>query len=375
MNSERDVGVKSDGSEAYFRELCEQIGVALIATDLEGNIRTWNAAAGRIFGAAADRMLGIPVISIIPQDRRIPAERMFRQALASGESSELEFQHRDSHGDARELSGSIAPVVSESGVRIGASICIRDITRRIHLQAEVHESRKMASLGAMAGAIAHHFNNILGGVVTSIDYANSCSDIAVTKRVLEQTSRALMRAAVLVNGLLAFAEGTPRADDLSDLTELMNDLADELEPAIEGRNIEFTLNLPTLPVLPVPRTQLLTILRNIAQNALEAMPNGGSLRIDVSVSESTAVIAISDTGHGLDKDTQSRIFEPFWSTKDDRAQGTTATGMGLAIAHGLAQVIGATITVTSELDKGTNFTVTIPQPAEGAAAPPLSLPG
>lgn len=369
------MGLMVESGEAYFRELCEQIGVALIATDLEGNITTWNAAAGRMFGAAADRMLSAPVISIIPQDRRIPAERMFRRAIESGESNELEFQHRDSLGDARELSGSIAPVVSESGVRIGASICIRDITRRIYLQAEVHESRKMASLGAMAGAIAHHFNNILGGVVTSIDYANACSDVAVTKRVLGQTTRALMRASVLVNGLLAFAEGAPRADDLSDLTELINDLADELEPAVEGRNIKFTLNLPALPVVPVPRTQLLTILRNIAQNAIEAMPNGGSLRMDVSVCDSAAVITISDSGRGLDKDAQSRIFEPFWSTKGDRALGSTATGMGLAIAHGLAQVIGATITVSSELDKGSSFTVAIPRPTPDVAAPSLLVPG
>src|SRR3972149_8860262 len=99
----------------------------------------------------------------------------------------------------------------------------------------------------MAGAIAHHFNNILGGVVTNIDYANACSDVTVTKRVLEQTSRALMRASALVNGLLAFAEGAPRADDLRELTELLNDLADELEHTVEGRGIEFTLKLPTLP--------------------------------------------------------------------------------------------------------------------------------
>ncbi len=361
--------MKIHDGEAYYRELCEQIGVALIATDVSLNIRTWNAAAGRMFGAASDRMLGAPAISIIPQDRRIPAQRMFRQAIESGESSELEFQHRDSHGDARELSGTIAPIVSESGARIGASICIRDITRRMHLQAELHESRKMSSLGAMAGAIAHHFNNILGGVVTGIDYANACSDPAVTKRVLEQTSRALIRASVLVNGLLAFAEGTPRADGLSDLTELMNDLADELEPAVEGRNIKFSLNLPAFPIMPVPRTQLYTILRNIAQNAIEAMPNGGSLRIDVSDNESATVIAISDTGCGLDKDTQTRIFEPFWSTKGDGVLGSAATGMGLAIAHGLAQVIGATITVSSEPEKGSNFTVTIPHPTGGETRP------
>ncbi len=360
--------MRGEPDDAYYRRLCEQMGMALVGIDASLNIRTWNAAAARMFGAAADRMLGAAVMSIIPQDRRIPAERIFRQAVETGEPGELEFQHRDSHGEARELSAAIAPIAATSGERIGASICVRDITRRIRLQAELHESHKMDSLGAMAGAIAHHFNNILGGVVTSIDYAGTCDDLATAKRVLEQTSRALLRATALMKGLLVFSEGQPHAGDLSDLTELMNDLADELEQTLVGRGIEFILNLPPLPVLPVPRSQLLTILRNIAQNAIEAMPNGGTLRVDVSNDEHASRITISDTGVGMDPEAQSHLFEPFWSTKGDRVLGSSAMGMGLAIAHGLAQVIGAAITVASQPGKGSSFTVTIPHRAENGAA-------
>ncbi len=339
--------------------------MALIATDRELNIRTWNTAAGRIFGASAEGVIGAPVMTIIPHDRRAAAERMFQRAVEAGESSEIEFQHRDSKGDSRELSGMVAPVVSHTGQRIGASICVRDITRRIHLQAELHESQKMVALGQMAGAIAHHFNNSLGGIVTSIDYAAASTDPAVVKRVLGQTNQALIRAAALINGLLAFAQrGTP-TDDLSDLTELLNELADDVERAIKGRGIEFHLHLPKLPVVPVPRVQLTTILRNITQNAVEAMPNGGTLRIDVSLTDASVRIGVSDTGRGLSKDELPRIFEPFWTTKQPDIAGVGAlSGLGLAIAHGLAQVIGATITATSELGKGSSFTVSVPRVGE-----------
>jgi len=350
-------------TDAYYRQLCEHLGVALIATDLDLNIRVWNAAAARTFGAAAERMIRTPVTQILPQERREMAERTLRRAIETGETIQFEFQHRDAQGERRELAGTIAPVVSESGVRTGASVCIRDITHRISLQCDLSESRKMVALGEMAGAIAHHFNNILGGMVTSIDYANASDNAAIKGRVLDQVGRALQRATTLVNGLLAFAEGDRRADDLSGLAEVVNKLADEIEETIEGRNIEFTVNMPELPAVPVARVQVMTILRNITQNAIEAMPDGGSLWIDISVDSRSVIILIGDTGCGLDETAKSRIFEPFWTTKGPLAAGTGgATGLGLAITHGLVNMIGGTISVTSEVGKGSCFRVTLPRP-------------
>lgn len=233
------------GAQTYYHQLCRHLGVAVIATDLQLNIRAWNAAATRTFGATEDRMIGTPIAQIIPRERRLIAERMLKRAMQTGETIQLEFQHRNAQGIARELAGTIAPVIAESGERIGASICIRDITRRIELQSELDESRKMASLGEMAGAIAHHFNNILGGAVTSIDFASASDDPRLKSRVLEQVGGALQRATTLVDGLLAFAQGDRRANDLSDLTEVINQLADDTERNIEGSAIEFSVNLPS----------------------------------------------------------------------------------------------------------------------------------
>ena len=350
------------GDNAYYRQLCEHLGMAVVATDRELNIVSWNAAAARTFGAAADRMAGTPISRILPQERREAAEGMVRRAIETGETILLEFEHRDAQGRRRELAGTIAPVVLEDGQRVGASICIRDITRRIDLQARLHESHKMASLGEMAGAIAHHFNNILGGVVTSIDYALASGNVSAQGRVLEQVGVALQRATGLVSGLLAFAEGDRRSDDESDLTELINDLADKTEAQVQGRNTSFLLKLPPMPVVPVPRFPVATALTNIVRNAIEAMPEGGKLLVDVSLNNETVVILVEDTGCGLDEMAKSRIFEPFWSTKDQLSSGATeGIGLGLAIAHGLIQMIGGTITVTSQVGKGSCFRVTLPR--------------
>lgn len=352
--------------EEFFRHLCDQVGIALIAADSELCIRIWNAAAARMFGAGAESMIGTSVLSVIPQDRRIAAEKMFRRAVDRGDSSELEFQHRDATGEARELSGSIAPIVIDGGAHMGASICIRDITKRMRLASELHESRKMGALGEMAGAIAHHFNNILGGIVTSIDYAGTNDDPTVVRRVLDQANRSLVRASALVNGLLAFAASGAHTDDLCDLTELLNELAEEWEANSRKRGVEFVCQLGEIPVVAVPRVQLATILRNISQNALEAMPDGGTLKIGVSVDEASVKVVVSDTGRGLDEEARRRMFEPFWTTKQPGV-GTSqvVSGLGLAIAYGLSQVIGATITVESEVNHGSRFIVSLARHAAG----------
>ena len=350
-----------DFDNDYYHRLCDQLGVALVATDTDFRIRIWNAAAVRLFGAAADQMMGESAITIIPQENRDHAEKQFHHSLHTGEVIEFEFEHRDSQGNRRILAATIAPIVSQTSERIGLSICVRNITRRIDLEHEVHENEKMVSLGEMAGAVAHHFNNILGGMVTSIDYATASRDPAIEKKVFNQIGRAVTRATSLVNGLLAFAEGDKRAEDLSDFTEIVNQLADQIENNLKDRNIEFNLQLATLPVLPVPRVQVHTVLWNILQNAMEAMPDGGTLRMEVTTEEDLPMVRIIDTGVGLDEQTKSRIFEPFWTTKGELAAGAgKATGLGLAVAHGLIQRMGGTIHVSSQPDKGSCFTVTFP---------------
>ncbi len=351
-------------TDVFFRQLCASLGAALIATDPDLRIQVWNAAAARMFGAGAERMIGTSVTAIVPQERRRLAERVFARVLRTGELVEFEFHHRDIHGVRRELIVTIAPVNSELHMPIGVTLCICDITRRLALQNELNESRKMQALGDMANAVAHNFNNIIGGIITSIDYAKSSDDPAVVTKVLDQTSRALLRATTLVNGLLVFSGGGRSPDDLADLTEVLFELADEVERDQAGpRRITLALNVPKLPVIPIARTHLQTILRNLIQNSIEAMPDGGTLRLDAGLEDDWISIAVSDTGSGMDEQTRSRLFEPFWTTKGRTSHDSTRVkGLGLAVAYGLVQVLGGTVSVTSEPGKGSSFRVLLPRP-------------
>jgi PAS domain S-box-containing protein len=337
----------------------------MIATDEQLIIRDWNAAASRMFGASAEQMVGTSLRSVVPQQQRDQAEGLFRRAFQLGEISDLEFRYHDDRGLQRELIVTISPITSRPGVRIGVSACIRDITRRIKLQGEVLEHSKMSSLGEMAGAFAHYFNNILGGITTSVDFARQSNDLVLKGRILDQIGDALSRATDLIKGLLSFAEGDQQDEDLCDHTELVVALVDRIEPELTARNIKVVLDMPDrrdLPVLPVRRVQVETVLHNVIENAIDAMPDGGTLTIAVSLETSAVVTRVSDTGHGMDEGKLTRIFEPFWTTKGPLVGGSARVpGLGLAVAHGLLHFLGGRISATSEVGKGSTFVISLPR--------------
>jgi two-component system, cell cycle sensor histidine kinase and response regulator CckA len=345
------------GEDAYLRLLCQHTGVAVVATDPALRITFWNAAASRLFGAAAQPMLGTTLLSVIPQDSRAEAERMLQQSLTEGTIGGFEFCYRDGQGHRRYLAATISPVVNDAGVIIGTSACIRDITNRIVLTEQVARSRKMASLGAMAGAVAHYFNNILGGAITSVDFALASDNPTMQKRVLEQTAKALGRAASLSDGLLTFAEGDFHTADLADLTETFMGVTDVTEQELAGSNITMEVRAEAIPVTAVPSVQFRTALHNVIQNAIEAMPDGGRLTVALARTEDGFSVRVTDTGCGVPEELQDRIFEPLYSTK---AEADARPGLGLAVAHGIVQTMGGGITITSKVGEGSTFEIKLP---------------
>jgi len=343
-------------SDTYYRLLTEQLGVAVIGVDGDLLIRFWNHAAAHMFGAPANVMIGTPFSNIVPQQHRDRAIELLRQSMTTGEVCTQEFNHRDEHGNRRELITTFAPIVSECGEPIGASACLRDISQRIVLQEELAESRKMVALGELSGSLAHHFNNLFAGIIAGAELARESGDERTMKRALQQTGETLFRAAKLVNGLLAFADGGQKSDDWSDLTEIVTGIVDDLERELHGGPTSLDVSIPTLPIISVPRSQVETIIRSLTQNAMEAMPDGGTLGITLSVDDERICISISDTGRGLDDTDRPHIFEPFWTTKADRfGPAGEIVGFGLSIAQGLAWSVGGSIVVNSQVGQGSCF--------------------
>ena len=246
------------------------------------------------------------------------------------------------------------------------------IEERTKAEDQLRQSQKMQALGQLTGGIAHDFNNLLTVIQGSADIL-SREDVADDrrKRFAKAIVQAAENAAVLTSQLLAFARRQPLKPELVDLSQLIASMTELLDRTMGERiKIETALDRGTCAVL-VDRSQLQSAILNVASNARDAMPGGGTLRIEVSTVTSgtdalMAALAISDSGSGMDPDTASRIFEPFFTTKKT-GQGT---GLGLSQVYGFATQSGGDVVVESMPGEGTTLTLLLPCSESTAAVQP-----
>jgi two-component system cell cycle sensor histidine kinase/response regulator CckA len=253
---------------------------------------------------------------------------------------------------------------------------IRDVTARKHagqLDERLRQSQKMEAVGQLAGGVAHDFNNILGvilGYCELLEEDEAAPDDA-KRRMVEQIHNAGTRAAVLTRQLLAFSRRQVLRPVVLDLNTLVTGVETMLRRLI-GEDIEITISLlPDLRRVKADPTQLEQILMNLAVNARDAMPVGGTITIETSnvafddthahehaevKPGSYAVLAMSDTGGGMDGETQAHMFEPFFTTK----QAGKGTGLGLSTVYGIVKQSAGYIYAYSELGRGTTFKVYLP---------------
>ncbi|NOT02779.1 MAG: PAS domain S-box protein, partial [Phycisphaerales bacterium] len=234
-------------TDEFFRHACAHAGLAMITVDRSLRIRSWNAAAAHMFGAAAANVMGMNISGAIPMEARARGESLIRAAVWRAETNSMEFKHRDELGRPRSLIATFSPILDDVGGHLGALAVVRDITRRISLETELAHRHKMAALGEMAGALSHHFNNILGGIVTSVDFALTTDSPDLHKRTLQQGGVALGRAIKLIDSLLKFAEGDFRHADECDLTECILAVMEYMEPELRKARITLNLQLERLP--------------------------------------------------------------------------------------------------------------------------------
>ncbi len=261
-----------------------------------------------------------------------------------------------------------------------------DITERRALEAQLRQSQKMDSIGRLAGGVAHDFNNLLTAILGFADLvkAGLAADSAVRTDV-EEIERAALRAAELTRQLLAFSRQQVMALKVVNLNEVIVNM-DRMLRRLISEDIELqTRTSSALPSILVDTGQIEQILMNLVVNARDAMPDGGKLTIetcavDLDASYATTheevvpglhvMLAVSDTGKGMDKATQARIFDPFFTTKE-KGKGT---GLGLSTVFGIVKQSSGHIWVYSEADKGTTFKVYFPITIAAADALVASAP-
>jgi PAS domain S-box-containing protein len=346
---------------AYLESLFQGAGFAIIACRPEGEIVAANAAAIRLFGAGR-RTLGGHIRELFPEGDRAAVDHHLEQVQTTLEISELNVRLGGSDAEPIEYAVWFTPVLEPDGTLRGVSLWFRDITQRMGLARALEKRERLASLGSLSGAVAHHYNNLLCCIATSVEYAINMNTLSAMRRALTRTADAVGRAAGITQQLLAFAQGDHRSGDLADLTEMVLYFLDQNEERLAQRHVKLQFDWQLIPIIPVRRDQLIVILENLTNNAVEAMPAGGVLTVTLGRrDEDTISLSIADTGPGIDPRHMEHLFEPFFTTKGEFGEGAARNaGMGLAVVHGIVSEMHGTITAANIPGRGARFDIVLP---------------
>ena len=366
--------------------IVESSGDAILSKTLEGVITSWNAGAAHMYGYAPDEIVGHNVSELIPPERAGELEAIFGRLRRGEKIEHFETKRRRQDGSIIDVSVCISPVRDSSGAVVEASTVARDVTGRNRIDAErqelvrkLHQSERLDTLGQLAAGIAHDFNNLLCVIMNYAGFvAEETAALPEVRHDAEQIRIAAQRAARLTKQLLIFARQEETQPEMLDLSAIITGLRDLVCTSI-GASIELRVT-PASEVGTViaDRGQMEQVILNLAVNARDAMPQGGTLTIATGVTElgseyarlhpraspgRYAELTMCDTGTGIAADVAARMFEPFYTTKPKG----TGTGLGLSTVYGIVTQAGGTVGVESEEGTGTTFRICLP--CTGAPAP------
>jgi PAS domain S-box-containing protein len=344
-----------------FRQLCDHIGFVCVAVDPDVNITFWNQEAARQFGRPAHDMIGQCFLDVIPEPDRADAHQVFKAALRDAVPGEMEVKYASAAHRKQTFVLIVSPIVDSEGRCIGASAAMRDISERQRLSRELARARRMGSLGRMAGAVAHHFNNILGGMMAGVDSALASDSQRDTRRTLRALAQSIGRATRITQQLAAFAESENAQVEQSELGPVIERFVTNTQRKARKEGIEFRTHIDAVPTGQFDANRVLSVLESIAQNGFDAMKGGGTLTVELSHDEDDAFIRVIDTGRGIPDDELEHIFDPFFTTKGQlTSQEGDNIGLGLAAVHGLVAEMGGSISVSSIVGRGTQVQIRLP---------------
>src|SRR5579864_1748877 len=359
-------------SRSMLASIIDSSEDAILSKDLHGTITSWNRGAERIYGYKAEEVVGKNISLITAGDRPDEIPEILKK-IVKGESIEhYESVRVTKDGRHLNVSISVSPLRGAAGEIVGASAITRDITAQKRAEGQLRQSQKMEAIGRLAGGVAHDFNNVLAIINACREFLRdripATADVSV---YVDNIKKATERGALLTKQLLTFSRTSAIQPRVLDLNERLKDISKLLRPLM-GDDVEILVATKSpSAVVEADPSQLDQIVLNLAVNARDAMPRGGKLILEtgaVRFDEDFAdqrqlmgpgkyvLLAVSDTGNGMDESTISRIFEPFFTTKEVGK----GTGLGLATVYGIVKQSAGHILVYSEPGHGTTFKIYLP---------------
>jgi PAS domain S-box-containing protein len=363
---------------AWMATLLGTMADAMVVIDHEGKVQYLNAPAEELTGWSNESAREQPVAVVLPLADALSGAEANDVILPAGESRSPFQIPRGLIASNRlgrwfPVEGEIAP--SADGGRVaGAVITFRDAGARLEAESELRQEYKMQAVGRLAAGIAHDFNNFLFIILGYTEEMLRKSVLNDSDRKALTTIRKAGDSAVsITKQLLSFSRKEPGAKQDVNLNEVIRETED-LFRRLGGMNVNWHVKLDSgLGVVRADPGHLKQILMNLVSNACEAMPQSGTITIDLprpasalNAREAYVSLSVTDTGTGMSRETAEHLFEPFFTTRE---QGK-GTGLGLSIVHSIVTDLGGTIHVDSEPGCGACFTIYVPRAGVGRIAPP-----
>ncbi len=372
----RDITTRKQTEENLLRlaTAVEQTAESIVITDSSGMIQYVNPAFEKISGYKRDEVIGDnPRILKSGKQNNEFYKRMWI-TISLGKAWSGNFINKKKNGSLYDEEATITPILDSDGSIINYVAVKRDVTMEKRLERQARQSQKMQAIGTLAGGVAHDFNNLLAAITGYTELARDALPKGSEAREnLLESLKACVRAKDLVNQILTFSRQTEK-EMKPFLPHLVIKESIKLLQVSIPPNIEIKVDIEdeTNTILGDP-TQISQVVMNLCANAMHAMEEtGGRLTVSLksiymneemasSINEldmgNYLLLTISDTGHGMNKETMDRIFDPFFTTKDVGK----GTGMGLSATHGIITSHQGVITVSSKLEEGATFHIYFPQ--------------
>lgn len=374
VESFQDISVRRLAEEARDAErerlaaTLRSIGEGVITINNAGRIILFNKIAEQLTGWTQPEAFERPLAEVFQtfskqtrEKKDYPLETILQSGKVTIPKSNIILI--DKEGAEREIAMSSAPIKKDYNERaFGVVLAFRDVTEENRMKQELLKAKKLESIGVLAGGIAHDFNNILTGIMGNIHLASLYIEPdQEAHELLREAGKASKRAKGLTQQLLTFSKGGAPVRKISSITELVKDSANFV---LRGGNIKCDYHLaPDLWPANIDNDQISQVIQNIILNASHAMPQGGTITISCENyrqnednplpigGERLIKIAITDQGEGISPEIREKIFDPYFSTK------SKGSGLGLAISHSIITKHGGLLTVDSEENNGSTFTI------------------
>ena len=352
----------------FFNMLIEASPDGIIVTDARGDVIMYNKAAERLLGYTSEEVIGkTNVKDLYPRGlaRKIREMIMDDRTGRKGVLPPTELYVKNKAGEVIDISLSASILQNEKGEELAAIGIFKDLREMISVKRKLKETQdqllqaeKLAAMGRLTSQIAHELNNPLYGIMNTLELLKAeIPETSKRRKLLDMSLSEIVRLSVMLKNMLTFSRPEEEARKDVDMNSFIEGIMMLMEKQLKEADIrlvtEFDGKIPTVKISP---NQMRQVILNIVKNAIEAMPRGGTLTLSTRCDDGTLKIAVQDTGLGMTDEVRQKIFDAFFTTKEQ----VRGVGLGLSVCYGIVQDHGGEIEVQSTPGKGSAFCITLP---------------